>query len=82
MHYNTDRPLLERTLRGNAARIPTGFGTSKGILIPGKKNITAAKARQAIEQSAVCAACRGGCRSHQADGVPVGMNFGKSSDEK
>lgn len=71
----TDRPLLERTLRGNAARIPTGFGTSKGILILGNKNITIAKALQAIGQSAVCAACRGGCRSHQAEGVPVGMNF-------
>lgn len=78
----TDRPLLERTWRGKAGRVPTGFGTSEGILIPGKKNITATKAIQAIGQSAVCAACRGGCRSHQAEGVPVGMNFHEVSNRR
>jgi len=72
----TDRPLLERTWPEGNKGIFTGFGTSKGILISGKKSARAvANALHVINQRAVCAACEGGCDSHQAKGVPVGMNF-------
>lgn len=68
--------MIERTLRMGMAGMTNGMNDA--IFIPGAKT----KARRAIEQSAVCAACRGGCHSHQSEGVPVGMNFGRVSAKK
>lgn len=49
-------------------------GMVVSFVIPGKRSVSKKRALDSINQSAVCAACRGGCSSHQAEGVPVGMN--------